>query len=95
MKQIREVLRLHLAMGLSSRKIQGATGVARTTIQDYIKRCNDSGIKTVASLDALDDDGLSIKLFGEAKHKAPGPGKVMPDYNDIHRRRLQVTKCNT
>ncbi len=44
MKQTREVLRLYLLANLSSRKIQGATGVARTTVQDYIKRCNSSNI---------------------------------------------------
>ena len=37
MKQVREVLRLHLLANLSSRKIQGATGVARTTAQDSRK----------------------------------------------------------
>ncbi len=83
MKQIREVLRLHLLAGLSSRKIQGATGVARTTVQDYIKRCNQSDI-TTTSLNRLDDDELSVKLFGTPKHSAPRPGKVMPDYNIIH-----------
>jgi len=38
MKQVREVLRLHLIANLSARKIQGATGVARTMVQEYIKR---------------------------------------------------------
>ena len=75
MKQIREVLRLHLLAGLSSRKIQGATGVARTTIQDYIKRCDASDI-TAASLQCLNDDELSIKLFGDPKHTAPRPSKI-------------------
>ena len=83
MKQTREVLRLHLIANLSSRKIQGATGVARTTIQDYIKRCNASDI-TAASLQSLNDDELSIKLFSEPKHAASRSGKVMPDYNIIH-----------
>ena len=44
MKRIREVLRLHLLANLSARKISGATGVARTTVQEYIKRCNESDI---------------------------------------------------
>jgi len=44
MKQIREVLRLYLLANLSSRKIQGATGVARTTVQDYIRRCKEGAI---------------------------------------------------
>ena len=38
MKSIREVLRLYLLANLSARKIQGATGVARTTVQEYIKQ---------------------------------------------------------
>jgi len=95
MKHIREVLRLHLTSSLSSRKIQSATGVARTTVQDYIKRCNASDIKTAALLDELDDDTLSIKLFGEAKHKAPKPGKVMPEYNYIHQELKQSKKDKT
>jgi len=95
MKQTREVLRLHLTMGLSSRKIQGATGVARTTVQDYIKRCEAGSITTAAMLDELDDDALSIKLFGEPKHNAPKSGKVMPDYNYIHQELKQSKKDKT
>ncbi len=53
MKQIREVLRLYLIANLSARKIQGATGVARTTVQKYIKRCNESDIFSVEILDKL------------------------------------------
>ena len=53
MRQIREVLRLHLIANLSARKIQGATGVARTTVQKYIKRCNESDIFSVEILDKL------------------------------------------
>ena len=94
MKQIREVLRLYLLADLSSRKIQGATGVARTTVQDYIKRCNQSNI-TTESLGRLNDDELSIKLFGNPKHSAPKPGKVMPDYNIIHQELKQSKKDKT
>jgi hypothetical protein len=35
MKKVREVLRLYLIAELSARAIQGATSVARTTIQNY------------------------------------------------------------
>ena len=65
MKQIREVLRLHLLAQLSSRKIQGATGVARTTIQDYILRCKKANIISVDELIQIDDDTLYLKLFGK------------------------------
>jgi len=94
MKQTREVLRLYLLADLSSRKIQGATGVARTTVQDYIRRCKESDL-TFEEMDCLHDDALSIKLFGEAKHTAPKAGKVMPDYNIIHQELKQSKKDKT
>ena len=83
MKQVREVLRLHLMMQLSSRKIQGATGVARSTIQDYIKRLNASDI-TLESLSNINDNLLEEKLFGELKRVTVQPSKIMPDYNYVH-----------
>jgi len=94
MRQIREVLRLYLLADLSSRKIQGATGVARTTVQDYIRRCKESDI-TSDSLDALNDDALNVKLFGEQISMAVKPGKVMPDYNIIHQELKQSKKDKT
>lgn len=94
MRQTREVLRLYLLADLSSRKIQGATGVARTTVQDYIKRCKASDI-TSASLDMLDDDALRVKLFGEQTSVTVKSGKVMPDYNIIHQELKQSKKDKT
>ena len=85
MRQIREVLRLHLIANLSARKIQGATGVARTTVQKYIKRCNESDIFSVEILDKLSDDILNEKLFGAMSiTMSPSSSRVMPDYNYIH-----------
>lgn len=95
MKQIREVLRLHLLANLSSRKIQGATGVARTTVQEYIKRCHESDIATYEILASLNDETLNQKLFGIAPATlAPHPSKVMPDYNSVHQemKRKRKTK---
>jgi len=94
MRQIREVLRLYLLADLSSRKIQGATGVAKTTVQDYIKRCKASDI-TSASLDALNDDALSVKLFGEQTSITVKSNKVMPDYNIIHQELKQSKEDKT
>lgn len=62
MKKVREVLRLHITMRLSSRKIKGATGIARTTIQDYIKRFESSEL-TIAQIDQFDDAALQSSLF--------------------------------
>ena len=94
MKQTREVLRLHLLAGLSPRKIQGATGVARTTVQEYIKRCKANGL-TLALMEQLDDDALRIKLFGETKHALSKSNKVMPDYNYIHQELKQSKRDKT
>jgi len=95
MKQIREVLRLHLLANLSARKIQGATGVARTTIQEYIKRCKESDINSYETLTQMSDDTLNEKLFGiTSTTSSPNPTKVMPDYNLIHQemKRKKKTK---
>ena len=95
MNSIREVLRLHLITNLSARKIQGATGVARTTIQEYIKRCKESGIYSYEELTNLSDDSLNKKLFGASSIAISlNPLKIMPDYNYVHQemRRKKKTK---
>jgi len=85
MKKVREVLRLYLLANLSARKIQGATGVARTTIQDYIKRCTLSDIHSVEILNSLNDDGLQVELFGTQQSTlSVSSAKIMPDYNIVH-----------
>lgn len=94
MKQVREVLRLHLLANLSSRKIQGATGVARTTIQDYIKRCNEANVNII-SLNEMNDDVLQVKLFGGQINSPSTPSKIMPDYNYVHQELKQSKKDKT
>ena len=86
MKQIREVLRLHLLAQLSSRKIQGATGVARSTIQDYILRCKKANIISADVLIQLDDDTLHLKLFGEPTQKCQANCKT---------RQIKSKRCST
>jgi len=95
MKQIREVLRLHLLANLSARKIQGVTWVARTTVQEYIKRCNESDISSYEMLTSFNDEILNQKLFGiTSTIVALNPSKIMPDYNSIHQemKRKKKTK---
>ena len=94
MKQTREILRLYLLANLSSRKIQGATGVARTTVQDYIKRCSASDISSVEILESLNDDALNEKLFGTTLTQTSKPSKILPDYNKVHQemKRKKKTK---
>ena len=86
MKQIREVLRLHLTANLSARKIKGATGVVRTTVQEYIKRCKESGLYSHKEVLKMNDDKLNQKLFGTTSTTiSPDPTKVMPNYNYVYK----------
>jgi len=83
MKQVRDVLELYSVMNLSLRRIQGATNVAKSTISDYIKRYNNSGLN-IKQINILDDDALKLKLFPES---SPGviSKKAMPDMNYLHK----------
>ena len=94
MKTVREVLRLHIVADLSARAIQGATGVARTTVQDYIKRYKASDINSFEILNQINDELLHQKLFGEGKKRSVQTSKVMPDYNAVHQemKRKKKTK---
>ena len=83
MRQIREVLRLYLTMQLSSRKIQATTGVGKTTVQEYIKRCDEAELNLLM-FNSIDDDTLHLKLFGESKSVTRSSKKVYPDYTYIH-----------
>ncbi len=54
MKSVRDIVKLHSDMGLSIRKIQGATGVAKSTVADYIKRFKELGL-SLEQIEVLDD----------------------------------------
>lgn len=82
MKQVRDVLQLHCGMNLSLRRIQGATGVAKSTGSDYIKRFKESGLN-IGQINVLDDDALRFKLFPEQTSIVVSK-KAMPDMNYIH-----------
>jgi len=92
MKQVRDVLQLHSVMKLSLRRIEGATRVAKSTISDYIKRFEKSGL-TMEQINILNDDEMKLKLFGE--HSSVGVSKkAMPDMNYLYQemKRRKYTK---
>lgn len=94
MKQVRDVLQLHCGMNLSLRRIQSATGVAKSTGSDYIKRFKESGLN-IGQMNVLDDDALRLKLFPEQTSIVVSK-KAMPDMNYIHqemklRKKTKVT----
>ena len=95
MKKVREVIRLHCVMQLSIRQIKGATAVARSTVQDYVKRFNASGLAP-EQIDQFDDDTLQARLFPEQHSGVKPAAKVMPDMKYIHnelreRKKTKVT----
>ncbi|MBV5278533.1 MAG: helix-turn-helix domain-containing protein [Campylobacteraceae bacterium] len=94
MKKVREVLRLHIIMKFSVRKIQTASGVARSTVQDYVKRLKSSNL-TADEIDTLDDDALRFKLFPDCSSITTS-FKAMPNmhylYNELKtRKKSKVT----
>lgn len=82
MKKVREVLRLHIGMNLSSRQTHRAAGVPRTTVQDYVKRFKSSGL-SIDEIGTMKDDLLQSKLFLEQKSSLP-PKKPLPDMVYLH-----------
>lgn len=82
MRQVRDVIKLHSDMGLSLRKIEGATGVARSTIGDYIKRFKSLDL-SLEEIDKLDDDSLKLKFFPEIDSVVVSR-KAMPNMNYLH-----------
>ena len=62
MRRIREVLRLKYHLGLSDVRVALGAGVARATVQDYLRRIAATGLGHEALL-ALDDKALDEKLF--------------------------------
>lgn len=83
MRKIREVLRLRFDFHLTNRKIAKSTGAARSSIGDYLRRFESSGLPWPLP-EQLDDDRLEELLF----HTAAEPvndGRPLPDWVYIHR----------
>jgi len=92
MKSVRDVIKYHSDMGLSIRKIHATTGVAKSTVADYIKRFKESGLST-KQINVLDDDTLKQQLFGDMT-SIVSPRKAMPNFNYVHQelKRRKKTK---
>ena len=83
MRQMRNLLRLHRD-GVSAREIGRRLGVARSTIQDSLKRAAAAGLKWPLPDDAT-DDALERLLFGRTG-AAPGQRRrAEPDWAQLAR----------
>ena len=77
MRQIREVLRLSLGEGLSPRQIRDSTGLGRATVQRYVTRARERGLRWPLP-DDMDDRQLQELLFAR---EMPPPSEVRPAPN--------------
>jgi transposase len=91
MRKIREVLRLKQITGSSARQIAKSCNIARSTVQDYLKRAKEAGL-TWQKARNLDDIALEHMLYpkSEASSDSRAP---MPAMDYLHRelRRKGVT----
>jgi transposase len=82
-RQVREVLRLKWACGLSDRKIAQSLRVSRPTVAEYIRRAQAAGLSWPLP-DALDETTLERRLFATAA-KTPVAKRPIPDWGTVHR----------
>ena len=65
MKQLMELARLKFALGRSYAEIAGALGVARSTVQEAVKRFGSAGLTWPLPTE-LDEDALYARLYPPA-----------------------------
>src|SRR4051812_2083461 len=63
MRQVKEVLRLRLAFGLSHKAIGAACRMPRTTVRDYCQRAKAAGLDSFAAVEPLSERALEARLF--------------------------------
>jgi transposase len=83
MRQLRYLLRLHHD-GVSAREIGRRLGVARSTIQDGLKRAAAAGLAWPLA-DDLTDDALERGLFGRVGAPTGQRRRVEPDWATLSR----------
>ena len=83
MRQLRTLLRLHQG-GVSAREIGRRLGVARSTIQDNLKRAAAAGLAWPLA-DDVTDEALGLRLFGRAGTETGQRRRVEPDWAALAR----------
>ena len=85
MRQVRAVLRLKWACGLSDRKIAHSLRVSRPTVAEYVRRAQAAGLSWPLP-DALDETALEQRLLATAA-KTPVARRPTPDWATVHQER--------
>lgn len=82
MRKIKEILRLHYEMGLSTRNIGKSLDIGRSTVQDYLDRVQRAGLTWPLAPD-LDEASLEHRLF-PVGGVAPQEKRQMPPLEYLH-----------
>ena len=83
MRQVKQVFRLHLTEKKSQGAVAASVGLGKTTVRDYLRRLNKSGLTCWSEIEPLDDTDLERRLgFSLA---VLNNSKVMPDWLSVHR----------
>ena len=82
MRKIKEILRLKYEAGLSNRAIAGACNISNSTVGEYLRRAEATGIGW--PVDELSEDELYEKLFGEPA-AAPEKARPLPDWEAVRK----------
>jgi len=82
MRKIREVLRLHLRCGLSSRQVARSCRIARSTVGEYLRRAGEAGLSWPLP-EGLDDGQLERLLFPPAP-AVPPERRPLPAWSEVH-----------
>jgi len=83
MRQLRHLLRLHHD-GVSAREIGRRLGVARSTIQDNLKRAAAAGLAWPLA-DDVTDEALETRLYGRAGVRQGQRRRAEPDWAALAR----------
>jgi transposase len=86
MRCVREILRLKHACGASDRVIARSTGVARSTVGDYLERAAAAGLGWPVPA-TLTDAALEALLFATAGTTPGTRRRAEPDWPSIDRER--------
>jgi DNA-binding MarR family transcriptional regulator len=81
MKQLKEVARLRFGLKRSYSEIAGSLGIARSTVQEVVKRFLGAGL-TWPLAPEFDDDSLYARLYPA---KASPAACVLPDFSALVR----------
>jgi len=83
MRKIKEVLRLKWLSGHSDRQIAKSCNIARSTVQEYLKRAEQAGLTWPTACD-LDDTALEALLYPQNEAVEPSRAS-MPAMDSLYR----------